>query len=76
VRSVDVTLRRSTSDDSAVTGSNARSSSRDVTRTVVRRLTASRALRVVTPRGRFPGRYGRNVMAGSVSSGIESCRSD
>src|SRR5262249_31631711 len=78
VRSVDEIFLDSTSDASIVTGSNARSSSDAPTWTTLSPgafAIASLALRVLLPLGCLPGRYGRNAIAGSVSSGTLSLRS-
>ena len=74
VSATEVTRRSRTRGASAVTGWNARSSRFDVT------LTTGAETRRVFARGpaaggRLPGRYGRKVMAGSVSSGMSSFRS-
>ena len=75
MRSVEVILRLSMSEASTAIGSNARSSSEELTGTRAGFATASFALRVERPAGCFPGRYGRNVIAGSVSSGMSILRS-
>ena len=76
VRSVEVIRLLSISDASTVTGWNARSSSEPaVTCTAGALATAIFAPRDDLPVGCLPGMYGRNVIAGSVSSGTASLRS-
>ena len=76
VRSVEVTRLLSIRDASTVTGWKARSSSDPgVTGTAGALAIAIFAPRDDLPVGCLPGRYGRNVIAGSVSSGTVSLRS-
>ena len=74
MRSVEVTLPARTSTPSVTAGKNASSSMVENDGSGGDD-SLSRAPGVACPEGARPGRYGRNVIAGSVSSGTSSLRS-